>query len=114
MLKVENNAIYLTRGDTAFLEIGLTDEHGDPYIPQPLDIVIFRLKKSASSKPVLIEKIIDPETMVLELNENDTKSLKFDTYKYEIELTTADNNYHFTAIENEDFEIGPELELHDG
>lgn len=114
MLKIDGNAIYLTRGDTAFLEIALTDENGDPYIPSAEDTVTFRLKKSATSKVVLVEKTIDTTTMVMELDENDTKDLKFDTYKYEIELTTADGNYHFTAIENEDFEIGPELELHDG
>ena len=113
MLKVTGNKIYLTRGDTAFLEISLTDENGDEYTPSESDKVMFRLKKTAMSKTVLIEKEIDTSTMILELEESDTKDLQFTTYVYEIEIVTG-NEYHFTVIENTDFEIGPELELHNG
>lgn len=112
MLKVSSKKIYLTRGDTAFLEISLLDEKGDPYTPEEGDDVIFRLKKSPTSKDVLIEKHINIDDMVLEFEEDDTKDLKFSTYKYEIELVTV-TGHHFTVIESTDFEIGVELEIHD-
>lgn len=111
MLKVSSKKIYLTRGDTAFLEISLLNESGEPYVPEVGDDIIFRLKQSPTSKVILIEKHIDPESMILEFEEDDTKNMKFATYKYEIELVTA-NGYHFTVIESTDFEIGVELETH--
>ena len=123
MLKITKNKIYLTRGDTAFIEVALTDQDGNPYIPTETDTVYFRLKQTAMSKVVLLEKIVERNVieegtssvvqLLLELQEDDTKDFKFTTYKYEVEVVT-ENDYHFTAIENVDFEIGPELELHNG
>lgn len=113
MFKVTGTKIYLTRGDTAFLDIQLWDESGAIYEPQEGDKVIFRLKKVANVGNVLLEKEVDTSTMILELEEDDTKSLNFQPYKYEVELVTA-SGQHYTAIENADFEIGVELENHDG
>lgn len=111
MLNIKGNKIHLTRGDNMEIVISLTDENGDDITPSGEDKVIFRLKKNSSSQIVLIEKEVDISTMTLELEEADTKDLKFGKYFYEIEYVTSDSK-HYTAIENEEFEIGVELEIH--
>jgi hypothetical protein len=111
VLKVNGTKVSLTRGDTAFLNVSLVDESGTAYEIQPGDAVFFRLKQNASSQGLLLEKQVDTVTMKLRLDVEDTEGLKFGVYKYEIELVTA-TDHHFTAIENADFEVRPELEEH--
>lgn len=111
MLKVSGNRIELTRGDTMMLEVTLQDESGESYTPTESDKVFFRLKRNATAKDMFIEKEIPVDTMILQLNAADTRGLKFGTYVYEIELVTS-NDYHFTAIANEEFIISEELENH--
>lgn len=111
MLKVSGNKIELTRGDTMILEVNLKDESGADYTPEESDKVYFRLKRNATAKDMLLEKEIPIDTMVLRLDVQDTSDLKFGTYVYEIELVTS-NDYHFTAIANEEFVISEELENH--
>lgn len=111
MLIVSANKIQLTRGDTMILELTLNDEKGDPYEPIATDKIYFRVKRNATAKDILIEKEVPYDTMILQLNEADTKNLKFGVYYYEIELVT-ETDYHFTAIANTEFEITEELEGH--
>lgn len=111
MLDVQGNNIHLTRGDTMFLEIQLTNENGNEYTPAETDRVFFRVKRNANAKEVLISKEIPTDSMVLQLDEADTKDMKFGTYYYEVELVTGDN-YHFTAIADAEFELTTELESH--
>lgn len=95
-----------------FLEVRLRDEKGEPYIPSETDRLFFRLKRNRTLKDVLIEKEIPIDTLILELQEDDTKSLKFGDYIYEIELVTIEN-YHFTVIADTEFYITTELESHE-
>ena len=111
MLIVSANKIQLTRGDTMILELTLNDESGEVYEPTETDKIYFRVKRNATAKDILIEKEIPYDTMLLQLNEADTKNLKFGVYYYEIELVT-ETDYHFTAIANTEFEITEELEGH--
>jgi hypothetical protein len=111
MLKISGNKIYLTRGDTMILQLNILDPDGEEYTPTETDRIFFRVKRAASTSKVLIEKEIDVSTMLLQLDEEDTMDFKFASYVYEIELVT-ESNYHFTVIENEVFEIGKELEIH--
>lgn len=111
MLDVQGNNIHLTRGDTMFLKVELTDESGNAYIPVETDKIYFRVKRNSSAKETLIQKEIPYNTMILQLNDSDTKDMKFGSYYYEIELVTEDN-YHFTAIADAEFELTTELESH--
>lgn len=111
MLQVKGSRISLTRGDTAFLLLHVVDGDGNDYEIQPGDKIYFRLKSDAYSNQLLVEKEIDTTSLRLQLDPEDTKDLAFATYKYEIELVTV-SNYHFTIIENSEFDIRPELEVH--
>ena len=116
MLEINEQSIYLTRGDSADLKFPAvqTNEDGteEPYEFQEGDEVYFRLAQVAGQQ-VLIEKQceIDSETndVVLYLENDDTKDLKFGTYRYEVELISGTE--HYTYIANQPFEIGKEVEL---
>lgn len=109
MLTIKGNQIFLTRGDTMFIKLSLENEDGTDYIPADGDKIYFRLKKYATYPDILIEKQLSD--MILELTPADTAHLDFGTYRYEIELVTADGN-HYTVICDEPFTIEKELENH--
>ena len=111
MLEIQGNNIHLTRGDTMFLEVVLKTENGEKFTPTEEDKIYFRVKRNASAKEILIEKEIPYDTMILQLNETDTKDFKFGSYYYEVEVVTKED-YHFTAIADAEFEITMELENH--
>ena len=110
---MQKNKIYLTRGDSAFLTISLNDENGSLYELSEGDKIYFRLKKSSSSDNLLLEKEVNTQTLTLELLPEDTEDLSSGLYCYEVELVTAENK-HYTVIENSQFQIGAELEIHSG
>lgn len=88
MLKVMNGNVYLTRGDSAKLDLVV-----DNYKRLPGDRLIFTVKQSTSSSKVLIQKQFD-ENMILELTPEDTKDLLYRNYVYDVQLTR--NSYNDT------------------
>lgn len=115
MLNIDNRQnITLTRGDTAYIDVtGLKNRDGTAYEFEDGDKVYFRLK----GEQILIEKEADIDlvenTATLTLYPDDTEDLTFTSYRYEMELVTA-NDEHFTFIADKNFVIGVELEVHDG
>ena len=108
MLNVLGKKIYLTRGDTAYIDVSIKDSSGNDYEPAQGDKIYFRLKKNIYEDALLIEKEIDIETQKLEIMPEDTEMLGFGAYCYEIELVTFLGE-HFTVIENAAFIVGAEL-----
>lgn len=86
---VSGTTITMTRGDTfkAFVEI--TDANGNRYQPKSGDHVRFAAKASYRDEEPLIFKEIPIDTLLLVLNPEDTKSLPFSQYVYDIQLTSA-------------------------
>ena len=109
MLSIRNNEIYITRGDSAYIQVELIDDNGAVYTPVSGDKLYFRLKKSIFGNALLLMKTINTQNMTLELTPNDTSSLEFTSYRYEIELVTVDGN-HFTVVHDKPFFVGVELE----
>lgn len=116
MLEVNGTTIRLTRGDTAALVVSLMYDTGAEYDLNANSHVIFRLKTSPSAADMLIEKELnistEDNTAVLSLSPEDTEALNFSTYRYEIELIT-ESDQHYTVICNSNFEVLPELEVHE-
>ena len=111
MLDISGNRIYLTRGDSAIIDLKIVDQSGVEYESAIGDKIYFRLKKNVYDSSLFWEKEIDPETLKLEITPEETASLDFASYRYEIELVTA-QGYRFTVIENAQMVIGIELETH--
>lgn len=90
MYTVNGTTITLTRGDTFRAIITIYDAQGNVYTPESEDVVRFALKRTVEDRTPLILKTIDNETMLLEIEPNDTKQLSFGSYIYDIEITLED------------------------
>lgn len=89
MFRVDGTNVYLTRGDSLMLQIGMKRD-GEAYTPQTGENVRFAMKAKYTDpdENVLIVKDIPLDTMILEILPEDTKSLKFNkTYVYDIQYT---------------------------
>lgn len=118
MFQIEDNRIYLTRGDTADINVTLTKLDGSDYEIQEDDTLIFRMKKYATkeSSEVLIERtaiVGESGDITITLTPEDTLTFAFGEYRYEVELVTSAGD-HYTVIADMEFEVGKELENHEG
>lgn len=82
MLRIdENNNIYLTKGDTAIIDISLTYD-GEPWIMPESDRIYFAMKRNAKfNVTVLSREYTRPQ---IELYQADTNALSFGEYDYSI------------------------------
>ena len=109
MYKIEGTTIYLTRGDSFYAEVEMIDKvTGEEYVPEEGDRVRFALKRRCEDKTALLIKEIPIETQMLHLEPQDTKSLSFGEYVYDIELTTASGDVD-TFIWEAKFVLGKEV-----
>lgn len=111
MLRIIGQDIYLTRGDTAYLQLIPKLQNKELYVLKQGDEVKFRLRDGSFifEKDCAID--LDNNTAKLTLLPEDTASLKFKIYHYECELVTAEDE-HFTFIADRQFTIGKELDDH--
>lgn len=112
---IDNNVIKLTRGDTLRAQLRIMQGELE-YRPQEGDVVRFALKhpeltkdgEEFIDKDPLINKVIPNDTLILELEPEDTKDLGFGSYVYDIELTYADGTVD-TFITKAKFKLTEEV-----
>lgn len=112
---LSGNAITLTRGDSLLLKVNITQD-GEPYTPGSGDKVRFAVKHRTlkedksdyTDETPLILKDIPTDTMLLQLDPEDTKDLAFGKYVYDIEITFPDG-YVDTFITRESFKLTEEV-----
>lgn len=116
MIKIEGTTITMTRGDTlrALIEI---KRNGEIYTPVAGDEIRFALKhpifnaKKTEYKeeaPLLL-KVIPNETLILQLDPEDTKPLGFGDYIYDIQITFTDGTVD-TFIPTAQLKLTPEVD----
>lgn len=107
MLKVDHKtgAIYLTRGDSATLDLGIKRADGSHYDFSE-DNVVFTIKKNTETADILVQKTFSSGS--IELVPSDTSGLKYGIYKYDVEVTTQAGKV-YTVISPSDFEVGQEV-----
>lgn len=84
---VQGTTITLTRGDTFMALVSIAQSDGSPYLPIEGDTVRFAMKSSYTEEEPLLVKDIPIETMKLVLEPEDTKTLAFGKYVYDVQLT---------------------------
>lgn len=97
MVSVDGNKISMTRGDTLRVKVSITVD-GEQYVPTERDVIRFALKhdtlNSARTEFTDAEPLITVEipndSLILELEPSDTKTLGFGKYAYDIQITFAD------------------------
>lgn len=109
MLTINGTTITLTRGDSASIKLSLTNkDDGSPYDPIEGDSIRFAVSKQFGTESPLILLAIPTDTLTLEISPEDTKSLPFGSYKYDIEITYADGRVE-TFIAKADFVVDKEV-----
>lgn len=103
MFKIENNEIYLTRGDSAEFDLKL-EKDGEEY-DFSNDRVVFSVKKFPCDLKVLLQK--EFANGKVNLTSNDTMNLPFGRYFYDVVLY-KDNDV-ITVITPCAFTIGEEV-----
>lgn len=112
---IKGTSITLTRGDTLRVKVNIT-VNGQEYTPTASDSIRFALKHNIMNKKQsaymdpspLILKSIPYDTMILELQPQDTKPLEFGTYVYDIQITFQDGTVD-TFITEAVFKLTPEV-----
>lgn len=89
MFKVEDGKIYLTRGDSAYLEVLCTNSDGTPYEFKEGDTLTLSIKTSASDTQYKVTKTISAVDEAFAFAPNDTSSLDCGKYYYDIQINTA-------------------------
>lgn len=90
---VSGNRIVMTRGDTIKIQVELKYKTtGEAYTPQTGDSIRFAVKKYFSDPTLLIEKEVPIDTQLLTIDPEDTKSLTFGTYCFDMQLTFANGD----------------------
>ena len=82
--------MYMTRGDTVAFKADLEDDEGEPKALVEGDTIYFTVKESARTDEIKVQKIItefvDGGVALITLHPNDTKSLDFKRYRYDIQF----------------------------
>ena len=106
MLIIKNNRIYITRGDTATLQLGLETINNSKASIEDGDTIVMTVKKLASDTEPLIQLTAD-ESGQFAIGPEDTKQLNAGVYMYDVQLTRDGNIY--TVIPQNYFEIKEEV-----
>lgn len=88
MLRIVDNSVTLTRGDSAYINIVPLTPDGEVYELDPADRIYFTLRRSPKrdegSNPCLIEKTFWENA--IKLDPQDTQFLNYGKYFYDVEL----------------------------
>ena len=104
MLKIDNNEIYITRGDSGIVELAL-EKDGEPY-DYSEDTVVFSVKRRPCDlNPVIQKEVVNGR---ITITPDDTDSLPFGMYFYDIKVNTAGGDI-VTAIVPTNFTVGEEV-----
>ena len=104
-LDITDNNIRLTRGDTAYIELGVTDKETGEAYDFSNDLTRFSVKTDARSKHIVFQKTFAGATIKIE--PEDTKYLDFQTLKFDVHLIKPNGDV-CTVIEDKDFVIARE------
>lgn len=106
MVKVTDNNIYMTRGNTATIDIALTED-GEPYTMREGDKLILSVKRRYPFNDMILEKITT--TGSFEFAVIDTYELAFGVYDYDITFYGVNGSVDTVIIGT--FEIGGECHV---
>lgn len=102
MVKVTENQIFLTKGDSAELDVVIKD--GEETYDYSNDTVKLGIKKNFADAECVVEKTVD-ENGKITFEPDDTKDLEVGTYFYDLKVVTA-SGLVCTVIAASQFIIG--------
>ena len=112
MLKIDdNNNITLTRGDSASIEVTLTNPDGSAYELQSGDVLMFTVKYNCITEDIIIQKDISSNATI-NILPSDTNTLLYGNYVYDVQLTKANGAVN-TVIPPSDFIVDKEVTFYE-
>lgn len=113
MIYIDNEFnITMTRGDTFVRTIVLT-KNGNSYIPHESDVIRFAMSKVYKGKTgyeLLVEKVIDNNTLEWIIDAQDTEDLDYGKYVYDLQITYGLTGYVETFLEKRTIKLTEEVE----
>ena len=108
----EDNSIEMVRGDSADFDIYLPirDEQGEiigEYELQPGDVLLFTVKKNTNTDDIIFQK----SGQHVEILPEDTETLPYGKYVYDVELTYA-SGFRDTVIRPKKLTLTDEATFH--
>ena len=108
---VSGTNLYMTRGDTGAIRVAVSDAAGETVPLANGDVIELTVRERlGASGKMLYKKVtdfIDGEALIT-IQPEDTSSLKFKTYVYDIQLSRANGQVQ-TIIKPSQFEVGSEV-----
>lgn len=84
----EENNIYLTRGDSATLELAVYDDKGEIYTPTENDVIVLTIKSNVLNNDYKLRKTF--ESLRLAITSEESKKFNFGTYFFDVRLINED------------------------
>ena len=107
MFKIQGTTITLTRGDSLYVQLALK-KAGQTYTPEQGDVIRFGIKQNVFDTEYQIEKVVPNDTLILHLAPEDTNTMQFGTFVYDLEMDYADGDID-TFVNDASFVLVPEV-----
>lgn len=88
MLKIEGNNIFLTRGDSATIDLTIYDEEGNTYTPKPNDVIVFSVKANVNNVETILRKSF--ENLSLKISSQESLKFNYGEYFFDVKLINHD------------------------
>lgn len=88
MLKIEGNNIFLTRGDSAVIDLTIYDEQGNIYTPKQNDVIVFSVKTNVNNVDLILRKTF--EDLTLEISSKESLKFNYGEYFFDVKLINHD------------------------
>ena len=103
--------LYLTRGDSAYIDLDISDNEGNPILPRAEDIIKCQVRDSEDDTATLIFEgqieVSNEGKYMWHIYPEDTNTLELTEYVYDIELELSEGDV-FTFIPLSKFVLLPE------
>lgn len=106
MLTIEDGAISLTRGDTAYLSLDLTDALGEPFVGSEDDTKVLTVRKAVGG--TLAFAITVGLDEAFKITPEMTKELDYGRYVYDIQVNLSNGDV-FTVVAKNTFKLTEEV-----
>lgn len=88
---IENEKMWMTRGDDETISVDITKSTGEPYAMQAGDVITLTVRAApAQDSPVLLQVQSAPGSNRIIIRHEDTAELEYGAYSADIQLTTAE------------------------
>ena len=95
MLTIKGNDIHLTKGDSAYLNVEITNDDGTPYQIKAGDTITMTVKSTNGTK-IFSKTVQAYESIIIE--PKDTIDAGVGRYKYDIQLDTENQVYTIIPV----------------